>query len=240
MRSPTATSSPWAELRDPEQSVQCSGHLADFVTGVVSLPVEGTESPADCRRAPRDVHPRGLDVSCRRHPQSQRGARPGRGRRRHLDRVVQSADRRPVRRAGRDRQGDCRRTAADRGWQKRHTTRPDLRDLYMRAQLLEMGRDRESATPPPANCTNKSSEAIPVCAGVGRPRQRPANLARPDTDSRAGPDEAAAQKAIQLDANLAEAQAARANVFVLQQDWPLAERPSSAPSSSIPARPRAT
>jgi tetratricopeptide (TPR) repeat protein len=36
--------------------------------------------------------------------------------------------------------------------------------------------------------------------------------------------QAAAQKAIQLDENLAEAQSARANVFVLQQNWALAEK----------------
>ena len=36
--------------------------------------------------------------------------------------------------------------------------------------------------------------------------------------------QAAAQKAIQLDGNLAEAQSARANVFVLQQNWSLAEQ----------------
>ena len=65
-------------------------------------------------------------------------------------------------------------------------------------------------------------EFAPAWAGLANAE---ANLARHWIQFSA-PDrmQAAAQKAIQLDENLAEAQSARANVFVLQQNWSLAEQ----------------
>jgi TolB-like protein len=113
----------------------------------------------------------------------------------------------------------------NRRWQKTHTTRPDLYDLYLRAQLLEMRRDREStlgAIELYQQVVAGDREFAPAWAGLANAQ---ANLARHWAQLTA-PDriQAAAQTAIQLDENLAEAQAARANVFVLQRNWPLAEK----------------
>ena len=66
--SPARRVRPRPELRDPEQSAQCPGHLAAFVLGVVGVSREGEESPADCRRARRGLHPHRLNLSCRRRP----------------------------------------------------------------------------------------------------------------------------------------------------------------------------
>ena len=216
--------------------------FADFLRFVVRVPVERKGSSADRRRAQRDLHPRGLDLSCRRRPQDQRGARAGRRRCRDLDRtrsIGRSPTCSPCRR---DLQGDCRQTAPEEALAKTSYDAPDLKDLFLRAQLLddaerprELQRGRHELY---QQVVAGDPEFAPAWAGLAIAMARRSAAGH---RFRAGPDRGSRPEG---DSTRREsrrcASGAGDRVRAAAETGLWRRRPSSAPSSSIPARPRAT